>query len=91
MSLFVEVNDVEKGCQVIINLDTVMEIAPLRSGGCEIFFPDSAAVGGKRTMKVTDSYAVFRQLVMQMITSEDIAAKVKKIKGSMPDMEIPKL
>jgi hypothetical protein len=29
MSMFVEVNSVDKGCPVIINLDQVIEIAPL--------------------------------------------------------------
>ena len=33
MSLFVEVDSVDKGCQVIINLDEVVEIAPLVEGG----------------------------------------------------------
>lgn len=89
MSLFVEVNDVEKGCQVIINLDNVMEIAPLLSGGCEVFFPDAAAVGGKRTMKVKDSYALFQQLVMTMVTPEEMDKKVKSLKSVA--LEIPKL
>jgi hypothetical protein len=99
MSLFVEVNDVEKGCQVIINLDTVMEIAPLRTGGCEIAFPDQASVGGKRTMKVTDSYAMFKQLALQVVSAEDIAkvngriAAGKKEKPPVDDVlaSIPKL
>ena len=33
MSLFVEVNSVDKGCPVIINLDHIIEIAPLATGG----------------------------------------------------------
>jgi hypothetical protein len=89
MSLFVEVNDVEKGCQVIINLDSVMEIAPLLSGGCEVCFPDSAAVGGKRTMKVKDSYALFQQLVMTMVTPEEMNTKIKNLKSA--PLDIPKL
>jgi len=99
MSLFIEVNDVEKGCQVIINLDTVMEIAPLRTGGCEIAFPDQASVGGKRTIKVTDSYAMFKQLALQVVSAEDIAkvngriAAGKKEKPPVDDVlaSIPKL
>jgi len=90
MSLFIEVNDVEKQCKVIINLDTVMEIAPLAKGGCEVSFPDAAAVGGRRIMKVTDSYALFQQLVMQMVTADDIAKKIKAVK-SATTLEVPKL
>ena len=56
MSLFVEVNSVDKSCPVIVNLDSVIEIAPLAAGGCALFFADSAAVGGKTAMKVSDSY-----------------------------------
>jgi hypothetical protein len=99
MSLFVEVDDTEKGCKVIINLDTVMEIAPLRSGGCELFFPDSAAVGGKRSMKVKDSYTLFKQFALQTVSAEDVAringriASNKKEKPPVDDVlaSIPKL
>jgi len=89
MSLFVEVQSVEKGCKVIINLDMVVEIAPLAAGGCDIFYSDSAAVNGKTAMKVKDSYALFQQLAMQTVSSEDIAKKVKSLKSSIVD--IPKL
>ena len=89
MSLFVEVISVEKGCKVIINLDMVVEIAPLAAGGCDIFYSDSAAVNGKTAMKVKDSYALFQQLAMQTVSSEDIAKKVKSLKSSIVD--IPKL
>ena len=81
MSLFIEVNSVEKKCQVIINLDHVAEVAPLRAGGCALFFADSAGAGSKSTMNVTDSYELFRQLVMQMVTADDIAKKVERLKG----------
>jgi len=99
MALFVEVDDTEKGCKVIINLDSVMEIAPLRTGGCELFFPDAAAVGGKRSMKVKDSYVLFKQFAMQQVSAEDIArvngriATGKKEKPPVDDVlaSIPKL
>jgi hypothetical protein len=99
MSLFVEVDDVEKRCKVIINLDCVMEVAPLRTGGCELFFPDAAAVGGKRSMKVNDSYILFKQFAMQQVSAEDIArvngriATGKKEKPPVDDVlaSIPKL
>jgi hypothetical protein len=89
MSLFVEVSDIEKGCQVIINLDTVMEIAPLAKGGCEVFFPDAAAVGGKRTMKVKDSYAMFKQLAMQVVSADDIAAANGRISKGITKEKAP--
>jgi len=89
MALFVEVESVEKNCKVVINLDMVIEIAPLINGGCDIFYNDSAAVNGKTAMKVKDSYALFQQLAMQTVSSEDIAKKVKALKGASVD--IPKL
>jgi hypothetical protein len=103
MSLFVEVFDVEKGCQVIINLDTLLEIAPkqrLDNGkvvddGCDLFFADGAAVGGKRAMKVRDSYSMFKQFAMQTVSADDVAkvngrisAGIKKEKAPI---EIPTL
>ena len=37
MAYFIEVNDLDKRCPVIINMDTVMEIAPISNPvGCEI-------------------------------------------------------
>jgi hypothetical protein len=93
MSLFIEVNSVEKNCKVIINVEHITEVAPLASGGCALFFNDSAAVGGLRTMKVTDSYALFQQLVMQMVSSEDIKKRFPT-KGKTKieqELEIPKL
>ena len=90
MALFVEVTSKEKMCKVIINLDQVVEVAPLKSGGCDLFFNDAAAVGGTRVMKVEDSYTQFQQFAMQTVSSEDIAKQVKKLKGSAP-IEIPTL
>jgi hypothetical protein len=90
MALFVEVTSKEKLCKVIINLDQVVEVAPLKSGGCDLFFNDAAAVGGTRVMKVEDSYTQFQQFAMQTVSSDDIARQVKKLKGSAP-IEIPTL
>jgi len=78
MSLFVEVNSIDKGCPVIVNLETVIEIAPLAAGGCALFFPDSAAVGGKTAMKVTDSYEQFKQFAITPVSAEDIARRFPK-------------
>ncbi len=101
MSLFIEVNSIDKNCPVIINLDTVMEIAPLASGGCALFFPDAAAVGGKTSMKVTDSYEQFKQFAIQPVSAEDIARRFPKMtpveqptkskKSTTPEYDIPKL
>jgi len=90
MGLYVEVESIEKGCKVIINLDTVMEIAPLFSGGCEISFPDQASVGGRRTMKVKDNYTMFQQFAIQPVSSEDIAKKVKSLKETKASIDVPK-
>lgn len=79
MSLFVEVNSVDKQCQVIINLDHVFEITPLVAGGCILMFNDGA---GKYDMKVSDSYELFRQFAMQTVSSEDIQKKIESIKKS---------
>jgi hypothetical protein len=91
MSLFIEVESVEKGCKVIVNLETILEIAPLLEGGCALFYSDASAVGGKSPMKVKDNYTHFQQLAMQMVSSEDIAKKVKSLKSVAMDMDIPKL
>jgi hypothetical protein len=100
MSLFVEVFDQEKKCQVIINLDTLLEIAPkqrLENGrpvddGCDLFFADGAAVGGKRAMKVRDSYAMFKQFAVEPITVDDISRKVKSLKSTQTlPFDVPKL
>jgi hypothetical protein len=88
MSLFIEVQSVEKGCNVIVNLDEVLEIAPLREGGCSLFFSDSAAVGGKVSFKVQDNYDLFRQFCIQPVSSDDIAKKIKNLKASTPQGDI---
>jgi hypothetical protein len=99
--IFVEVNSIEKNCPVIINLEQVIEIAPLAAGGSAIFFPDAAAVGGKTAMKVTDTYEQFKQFAIQPVSVEDIARRfptaaettppAKTKKASMPEYDIPKL
>ena len=78
MSTFVEVNSVDKNSLVIINLDHVVEIAPLAVGGCVLFLNDGT---GKYDIKVTDSYELFRQFAMQTVSSEDIQNKINALKG----------
>jgi len=92
MSTFVEVQSIEKNCQVIINLDLVLEIAPLAAGGCALFFADSAAVNGKNAMQVKDSYELFKQFALQTVSAEDIAKKFKTKtigKGDVSLQDIP--
>lgn len=79
MSTFVEVDSVEKNCKVIINLDKVVEIAPLSAGGCAIFITDSAAVNGRTAITVKNTYNEFKQFAMQTVTSDDIAARIKNL------------
>jgi hypothetical protein len=87
MAIFVEVESVEKQTKVIINLDEVIEIAPLLDGGCILFLSDRAPY------KVKDSYDAFKQFAMQTVSSEDIAKQVKALtKGSKKEpIEIPTL
>jgi hypothetical protein len=96
MSLFIEVESIDKGCKVIINVEHIVEIAPLTKGGCDLFFADGASVGGTRTMKVKDSYALFQQLVMQMVSAEDIQKRFPtkgktKVEKEIEELHIPKL
>ena len=77
--MFVEVNSIDKGCPVIINLDQVIEIAPLAAGGCQIYFSYDGDMG-TREMRVSDSYTQFKQFAMQTVSAEDIQARVDKIK-----------
>jgi hypothetical protein len=93
MGLFVEVQSIDKGCDVIINLDEVLEIAPLAAGGCVLFFADQSSPGGKTSYKVKDSYEQFRQFAMQPVSAEDIAKRFPpKNKTNKPvELDIPKL
>jgi hypothetical protein len=107
MSLFVEVNSIEKGCPVIVNLDHIVEIAPLVEGGCALFMTDSAGMNSKMAMRVSDNYEQFKQFAMQTVTADDIAARFPKVAkepapvgdiikspkagAKTPAVEIPKL
>ena len=81
--LCVEVESVEKNCKVIVNLEHIVEIAPLVEGGCAIFFADGAATGGVRSMKVKDSYEMFKQFAMQTVTGDMIAERIQSIQASI--------
>ena len=76
--LLIEVNSVEKGCPVIINLDSIVEIAPLATGGCALFTTDGAGMNSRSAMRVTNEYSEFKQFVMQTVSADDIAARFPK-------------
>ncbi len=80
MSTFVEVFDVSKETTVIINLDCVTEVAPLRGGGCELFF-QPAGVNSRLSIRVKENYDMFKQFAMQTVSSDMIKEKVAKLKG----------
>jgi hypothetical protein len=93
MATFVEVTSEEKNCTVIINIDRIVEIAPLLTGGCALFFNDPAGTGTKTPYKVKDDYSLFKQFAMQTVTAEDIAKRfpTKEKAVSTKTVEIPKL
>jgi len=72
MSLMVEVNCLEKQCPIIINLDRITQIIPMRDGSTTIYLSDTV-------MKVKESFAMFRQFVMQTVTPDDIANRIKNL------------
>ena len=72
---------VEKQCPVIINLDHIVEIVPLREGGSALFVADPNVPGGRSQIKVTDSYTQFQQFAVQPVSADDIAKKIAKLKG----------
>ena len=82
MGMFVEVESLDKNCTVIINLDHIVEVAPLVEGGCALFFNDGAAVNGIRSMKVKDNYSMFKQFALQTVSAEDVAKKIASLKPS---------
>ena len=93
MSLFVEVTSVEKGCPVIINLDHIVEIAPLVEGGCALFTADGAGMNSKSAMRVKENYDQFKQFAMQTVTAEDIERRFPKTKKTSvtDNIQIPTL
>jgi tRNA A37 N6-isopentenylltransferase MiaA len=80
MSTFIEVNSIApKYCKVIVNLDNVIEIAPLVAGGCVLYF-SALESGSPRTMTVTDDYKQFMQFALSTVTADDIAKRFPKVK-----------
>ena len=97
MSLFVEVTSIEKQCKVIVNMEHIVEIAPLATGGCALFTIDSAGVGAKASMRVADDYSQFVQFAVQPVSADDIAKRFPKVsaesepKAKSSKIDIPKL
>ena len=99
MAMFVEVNSVEKKCSVIVNLDMIVEIAPLVDGGCSLFMNDGAGMNSRQGIRVSDNYEQFKQFAMQTVTAEDIARRFPKAEAPKKEtkkaadipLEIPKL
>lgn len=80
MSLFVEVFSMEKECPVIVNLDHIVEIAPLRQGGCVLYMNDGAGMNARVGLQVADDFKLFKQFAMETVTSADIEKKFPKRK-----------
>lgn len=76
--MLIEVNSVEKNCPVIINLDHVLEIAPLAAGGCMV---KMVYDGGKnpRDFRVSNEYKEFKQFVLETVTTSQVSNKVKEL------------
>lgn len=97
MALFVEVSSIDKRCNVIINLDHIVEIAPLKEGGCALFMTDGAGMNSKTSIRVSNTYELFKQFAMQTVSADDIERRFPKNvpaskKKSVDDtLEIPKL
>ena len=96
MALFIEVNSVEKNCPVIINLDHVVEVAPLITGGCELSMLHSSGMNAKTSFRVTNEYDEFKQFVLQTVSAEAIAKRFPKAETPVHktkkngELEIPK-
>jgi len=92
MSMFIQVDSVEKGCPVYINLDHVIEIAPLMAGGCMIRFVSDGS-GKIREIKVKNLFTEFKQFVLETVTEDNISKKVKQLqkiqKQKAPVEDIP--
>jgi hypothetical protein len=87
MATFIEVNSLApKKCKVIVNLDNIIEIAPLVAGGCVLYF-GTLESGSPRTMTVEDSYTAFMQFAMQTVSSEDIAKRFPKAKKDLSNIK----
>ncbi len=80
--MFIEVDSVQpKNCKLIVNLENVVEIAPLVQGGCVLFF-NALEAGVAKTITVSNDYNTFKQFVLQTVTSESIEKRFPTKRGS---------
>lgn len=86
--LFVEVTSVEKNCQVIVNLEKVVEIAPLIQGGCALFLTDSAGMNSRSAIIVKENYDQFKQFAMQTVSAEDIQKRFPTKASKKPELTV---
>ena len=79
--LFVEVDSVEKNCKVVVDLEKVIEIAPLINGGCALFFSKDPMIDPARlAMNVKNGYDEFKQFVVQTVSVSDITKRIESLK-----------
>lgn len=81
--MLIKVKSREKLCEVIINLDHVIEIAPLRDGGCAIrlvYDGDITQKTGYRELHVDNKFTEFEQFVLQTVTVDTVSKKVQELK-----------
>lgn len=81
--MLIKVKSREKQCEVIINLDHVIEITPLRDGGSAIRFiydGDVTSKTGFREIFVENKFTEFEQFVLQTVTEESVSKKVAELK-----------
>jgi hypothetical protein len=77
------INNRNEDFKILINMDVVTQIKPLKVGGCQLFFQESGDVAKNNTLIVKESYDMFKQFAMQTVSSEDIAKKVKTLKATV--------
>jgi hypothetical protein len=91
--MFVEVQSVEKNCPVIVNLDHIVEIAPLTNGHCVLFLDnDNGFASARPSIEVKDSYVMFKQFALTTVTAEQIESRFPKAtskKKTDSDIEVP--
>jgi hypothetical protein len=81
--MLIKVKSREKQCDVIINLDHVMEISPLRDGGTAIrmlYDGDITQKTGYREIYVENKFSEFEQFVLQTVTTDVMSKKVEELK-----------
>lgn len=90
MSLFVEVLDVDKQCKIIVNMDEVEQIHPLRpgalksipTGGCYLVF-------SKSQLLVSNLYSEFLQFVVQPVSTERLQSQISKLNVQKEPFALP--